>query len=430
MSANIKRKKKDPLTSIKNQNWLRKKFGEIGIKVFINIKNSVSFDTLMKETGVTKEQLLEILQIMEKQDIIEIQGVLELPVDQPEPIIKKEEVEQFKKEIIESEFKLKESEEDKLKLPEVKEQVYEEKEQQEFKEEKESEKLKTKEVQKPPVYPVKEEPIKEDRVNKRAREPPKPKFEKEKEEELSLSPIEKIIHQKYGESGVEVYRLIDGQRTAEEILKKTGVTEVKLIEILEFLDKQGIIKLEKPSKEKQLKKVSPLTEYELEGVEPKKNDEGIIPIDIPVRAKLGFSQKLRIGPEIVLKFGSKGTKVFELIDGEKNIIDLAVETDMKLKEIDTLMEFLGARDIVLFKSMNREQIRYKYGDEGFAIYKKYGREGMHIYELIGRVPSFKDIVKITGIDPQLVVEVFIFIHNVLDIELPLTKQMMYNQLGI
>ncbi len=429
MCAEIKRKKKDPLTSIKNQNWIRKKFGEAGIRVYINIKSSISFDKLISVTGVTKEQLLDMLQIMQKKDIIEIQGKLELPADQPKPIIEKEEVEELKKEIQNEVL-------GKQEIEEPVEEIVKEEPKEEIKEIVKEEK----QVRKPPVYPAEEElklentkpkelPEKPKELKRKPKEPPKPP-EKPKKEEQNLSPIEKIIFDKYGASGVKVYNLIDGQRTAEEILKQTGVTEVKLIEILEFLDKQGIIKLEKPSKEKHLKKLSPLTEYELEGVEPEADDENIIPVDIPVKGKLGFSQKLRIGPEITLKFGSKGSKVFDLIDGDRNVIDLAVETNMKLKDIDELMEFLATRDAALFKSMDREQIRYKYGDEGFAIYKKYGREGIYIYELIGRVPSFKDIVKITGIEPQLVVEVFIFIHNVLDIELPLTKQMMYKQLGI
>lgn len=207
-----------------------------------------------------------------------------------------------------------------------------------------------------------------------------------------------------------------------------------MIEILEFLDKQGIIKLEKPGEEKRLEKLKPFVEKEVETEfevpEEAEEETGIIPIDIPVKAELGFSQKLRLGPELSLKFGSKGAKLFELIDGEKNVIDLAIETKMTLKEVDKVMEFLSSKDASLFKTMDRDEIRFKYGDEGFAIYKKYGREGIYIYELIGRVPTFKDIVKTTGIDPEKVVEIFIFIHNVLDIELPLTREMMYKQLGI
>ena len=55
----------------------------------------------------------------------------------------------------------------------------------------------------------------------------------------TLSPLEKILYDKYGAVGVKIYNLIDGEKTAEEILKVTAVTEAKLVEILEFMDEQG-----------------------------------------------------------------------------------------------------------------------------------------------------------------------------------------------
>ena len=97
MAAEIKRKRKGPLESIKNQNWIRKKFGEDGIRVYIKIKQPISFDVLLSSTGLTKEQLIDMLQLMEKQDIIEIKGKLEVP-EQPEPVIEREEIEKLKKE--------------------------------------------------------------------------------------------------------------------------------------------------------------------------------------------------------------------------------------------------------------------------------------------------------------------------------------------
>lgn len=61
-----------------------------------------------------------------------------------------------------------------------------------------------------------------------------------------LSPVEKIIFEKYGDVGLRAYSLIDGQRTAEEIMRETGLTESKLVEMLDFMDEQGIIKLDYP----------------------------------------------------------------------------------------------------------------------------------------------------------------------------------------
>lgn len=66
--------------------------------------------------------------------------------------------------------------------------------------------------------------------------------------EDNLTQTEKFVKDKYGDVGLKVYQLIDGQRTAEEILKETGLTDVKLLEILNWLGDQGIIKLNYPEK--------------------------------------------------------------------------------------------------------------------------------------------------------------------------------------
>ena len=44
-------------------------------------------------------------------------------------------------------------------------------------------------------------------------------------DEGSLSPLEKVLYRKHGSTGVRIYNLIDGEKTAEEILRETGVSE-------------------------------------------------------------------------------------------------------------------------------------------------------------------------------------------------------------
>lgn len=63
------------------------------------------------------------------------------------------------------------------------------------------------------------------------------------------SVIESIIREKYGELGVRVYSLIDGQRNTEQISSMTGVQESKLVEMLNFMEQEGIIKMRYPSEE-------------------------------------------------------------------------------------------------------------------------------------------------------------------------------------
>jgi hypothetical protein len=64
--------------------------------------------------------------------------------------------------------------------------------------------------------------------------------------ENNLNPVEKIISEKFGKTGLEVYALIDGNRTTKEIMKETGVKENKLANIVDFMHYQGIVKVDYP----------------------------------------------------------------------------------------------------------------------------------------------------------------------------------------
>ena len=62
-----------------------------------------------------------------------------------------------------------------------------------------------------------------------------------------LNPVEKIISDKYGDLGLEIFGFVDGQKTAKKIVSYAGCTESKLIEILDFMDERGMIKLAFPT---------------------------------------------------------------------------------------------------------------------------------------------------------------------------------------
>ncbi|VVC03122.1 Uncharacterised protein [Candidatus Bilamarchaeum dharawalense] len=62
-----------------------------------------------------------------------------------------------------------------------------------------------------------------------------------------LSPVEKIIFDKYGKKGLKVYELIDGKISTTEILARVDLTQPKLVEILDFMNEQGIIRLGYPA---------------------------------------------------------------------------------------------------------------------------------------------------------------------------------------
>ncbi|MCD6227758.1 hypothetical protein J7J90_04680 [Candidatus Micrarchaeota archaeon] len=300
-------------------------------------------------------------------------------------------------------------------------------------------------VAKPPPSPSK--PVSE--VSKEQKAPPvstgnveiKPSLLSEEEEDKfakQLTPIERKIYDKFGKMGVRVYSLIDGEKTAEEILKTTGISDVQLIEILEFLDTEGIIKLEKPEKRKSMVEMKPITEKQAsppKELKPSGEAEeiigsDIIPIDIPVKKPLPIMKKVLLFPKLLTVDNGKLKKVYDMINGNRSIIDLCLLSNSTLPAMDKYMELLANEGAVMFKTMSRDDILNKYGDEGLSIYKKYGREGIIIYELIGEVSSFKEIVTRSGIQPDRAVDIFIFIHKVLNLELPITKETMYKQLGI
>lgn len=68
----------------------------------------------------------------------------------------------------------------------------------------------------------------------------------------TLNPVEKIISEKYGKTGLAVYALIDGNRTTKEIMKEIGVKENKLADIVDFMHYQGIVKVDYPKNSAQV----------------------------------------------------------------------------------------------------------------------------------------------------------------------------------
>ncbi|MEK6982333.1 MAG: hypothetical protein AABX38_05355 [Candidatus Micrarchaeota archaeon] len=284
---------------------------------------------------------------------------------------------------------------------------------------------------------VEKEEEQEEELKIEAEEDIAPEQEEEKAEEIS--PVERIIKDKYGEIGIKVYALIDGQKTAEEIMNETGLSESKLVEILDFLDEQGIIKLEYPgSKDKDKEKksfVSPQSEDESEfkpiieeGAESDSISKDISPVEVPIKTSTDIIKSVKLKAKVVLKFGDKGSKIIDEADGKKDVIDIALKLDIPLYTVYDIIKYLSAEGGILLKPLTRAELKKKYGDDAFSIYKKYGREGVMLYELIGKELSIKQMAERVTKDKPKVVEIFIFIHQVLGTELPIDQEMLTRQL--
>ena len=319
---------------------------------------------------------------------------------------------------------------------------------------------------------------------------PKASLQKELNED-SLSPLEKVLYRKHGSIGVRIYNLIDGEKTAEEILRETGVSEAKLVEILEFMDEQGIIKLEKPAEEKAAPesrvgvgmdaneespgdskndeddgktggegkgdegekpsrepRFKPIVEDVPEGKPfqppeiPKKEEkqakkeeieepgEDIVMVDVPALAHLSMLQKAMMFTELSTKFPSAARQLFDLVDGKRDFVALSLSTGMSMFDIDTAMAYFGKKGFITFRQLDRNEIRDRYGEDGFAIYKRFGREGLLIYEMIGKEASLRDIILKSRIEPDRAIDIFSFIHKVLGLDIPLDRDLIYRQIGL
>ncbi len=303
----------------------------------------------------------------------------------------------------------------------------------------------------------------------------------------SMSSVEKIIFDRYGELGLKIYALIDGARTAEEIMRETGVSESKLVEILDFMDEQGIIKLDYPKQQPpplqsqsqpfsspppgqqqgrgggSMPPLAPMTPgapspqypspYQsqsggaLPPLAPPRDQPGFVPmaeggqaideagpvpspLDLPIKTPLDLVKGVQMRAKIMLKYGDKGGKVMELIDGKNDVIDIALKMDLSLPTISEMMRFLMENGLVIMKPLLRGDVKKKYGDDGYAVYKRYGKEGLMLYELIGKDLTIKQMADKVTTDKVKVVEMFLFIHQVLGIELSIDKDVLAKQLGL
>ncbi|MEM3541435.1 MAG: hypothetical protein QXF86_04475 [Candidatus Bilamarchaeaceae archaeon] len=473
----IKKTEKGPLQRFKNQNLLLKKFGEVGLKIYRAITGKRTIDELKKDLNLEDQMFYPVIEYMKETEMVELipvggateeraAEVKEKPkavekVERPKKEIEEEaprevEVPEFEKEAEIAEEKEKEevlsTEEEKAETEEesffeeiepIKPEKVEEKEKEEVLEiEKEETEEKLEEENVEESKEEREEAPSEEEHEEEAFE-----IEREKEEEFSFeeepeeSSVEKTIRDKYGDVGIQVYNLIDGKRTAEEIMNEVGISEAKLIEILDFLDKEGIIKLEYPGgkKAKEEPKVPPKEEIEETGfapiVEMEKEEaakEVTIPnpIEIPMKLPIDIVKSIQINANLLLKFKDDGKKVFSLVNGQNDVIDIALKTDLPLQKVYEILNYLGENAMVILKPMTRDLVKKKYGDDAFTIYKRYGREGVMLYELIGKDLSFKEMVSRTTNDKQRALDIFVFIHEVLGIELPLDKEILAKQIGL
>lgn len=386
-----------PLQKFKNQNIILKKFGKDSLKVYNELDGTKTLGEIAKESGLEEAKVLEMVNFMVEKGLAVVKG-------RPEEKIEKKVEETGKEKVEEVEIK-----------PEIpKEEVAVEKEGA-------KEAIVLKEEIRPEIGPEE-----------------KPTPERAEREEKELTPVDRIIYDKYGKIGLEVYNRIDGVRTAEQIMTEVGISEEKLVEILNFLEEKGIIKLEHPEKKKKVEekkeKFGPIT-GELEEVEEEEKPLAeVSPIELPIKSKrTDVIKGIRARASILISYGNEGGKIFDSIDGKNDVIQISKKVHIPVYIVKKVTKDLEKEGVIVLKPLTRKEIRKRYGEDAYTIFKKYGLEGVMLYELIGGEMNLKqmaDMIYASKEERRNVVDIFLFIHKVLGIELPVDKELLYTQLGL
>ena len=272
------------------------------------------------------------------------------------------------------------------------------------------------------------------------------------------SASEKKIYDKFGMKGVEVYRLTSAVETPEEILHRLSISEEELSSILDFLIDEGLISFERKKEEKE--EPAPIAEEEIAPLSPKpaveeekaqlektqppapavpetkpvKAAEAVEapprPVCVPVKRNIGLFGKLKIEAELLKKYGQRGLHLYTLIDGKNTTVKLLKETRCGFQFIDEVLDFLYSQGAIDLRELTNDEIRDIYGEEGAAINGVYGRDGLIIYELIDKRATIKDIIIASGVPPKKGVEIFAFIHKILNVDIPFDSHAILKQLGV
>ena len=453
----LKKEAKTSLQAYKDQSLLRRKFGDAAVKLYNSIDSEKSAAQLISALGISEDKFVEMLEFMNNNAMVSVvQPAPSLSPVPPKPPAKGGQMpgEEESEEKSGEDGTLADSSDEAGQEPE----------------ENPDGKIGS---------------SREEKTIKKGISPASSKFESDS----PLSPLEKILHDKYGPLGVRIYNLIDGEKTAEEILKETNVSEAKLVEILEFMDEQGIIKLEKPEEKSPVEesepgekkrggfdseeggkdegekddakedgeppqepRFKPMIEEEPEAQPfkaplpppkpPAKEDRakkiqdeleeevGIVMVDVPEMAKLSMMQRALLFAELSTKFGKGAREIMELVDGKRDFIDLSLASGLSFFDIDAIMAYFGKKGMLSFRQLVREEIKKKYGEDGFAIYKRFGRDGLLLYEMIGKESSLKDIIVKSKIEPDRAIDILVFIHKVLGLDVPIDRDVIYKQLGL
>ncbi len=255
--------------------------------------------------------------------------------------------------------------------------------------------------------------------------------EGERGEELEGGPTneeEEDVFSKFGEEGLRIYRLIDGKRTIAEIAIEANTTIDKVIRVVKYLQEKESVEIKKPE-EVERSRFSPLAGGidEVEGGALEK-DKALWVVE---KVKRDFILEAKVKLEVALKYGKEGRLVLEALKEGKDVVEIVKETKVPLPIVESVVEMLEKKEkFIERRYLTREEVRRKYGEDSYIIYKKYGKKGVLFYELLGEDLELKKIKELIGEeDNEKVVDMFLFIRQTLGIELPVDRETLLKKLS-
>ncbi len=248
--------------------------------------------------------------------------------------------------------------------------------------------------------------------------------------------VEADIYKKFGDVGAEVYRAAKEGVSVQNIMVEHNLSEDEVKQIMDFLQSKGYLAPteatgeEAESEEEEESRFAPLSseiEETSKLVKPTEK-EGVLAIKMK---KMGFTQKLGAKFGVVMKFKKRGRIVFDLLsDGnEHDEIEIIRRTKVPVDVVEKIINYLKAQKLITTRLLNRAEIRRKFGYDSLTVYRKYGKKGVIMYDFVGRDFSLKQIATLAGIkDKDLVFNIFVFIHKLLGIDMPIDKDLIMKQL--
>jgi hypothetical protein len=228
-----------------------------------------------------------------------------------------------------------------------------------------------------------------------------------------LSSIEKSIFLDVGEKGVLLFRMADGKTTINQATSALGMTQEGMADIVEKLKSKYIfLEFEETKKEQVLieKKAEPT------------------PLDVPRKVSEDSLTSLTLGSELAIRFGPAGKKIYDVIDGKLDTVQVAVEALVPLDFVDDVIWFLSERKQLHFAKLRTDDIKTKYGSIGLRIFNEYGRDGIFIYVLLQRLADPLPTIRLSGIDEVKALDIYEFIHKTANLPFPFNKKDMLTML--